>query len=171
MQDLSLQVRSIHDIAVDDAEFSDAGCSQVIGSGTAESASAQHQHIRVEQFKLAFLADFRNRQVSTVSCALFVVQRLGDMDRISGLFPGAKATGDGFDIIVAELFERFRSQCRTRATGTIQDDFFVFVGDEVFDLQVEKAARDEGRPFDVPIAPFIALTNIDHLDVIGLPAL
>ena len=70
MDDLTLQVRVVDDVGVDDAERADTGRREIERRRGAEPAGADQEHARVEQLLLALLADLGNQDVARVAGAL-----------------------------------------------------------------------------------------------------
>ena len=71
MQDLSLQVGAIDDVAIDDRKRPDTGRRQVIRRGRTESTRSDQEHFGVEQFLLTLDADLRDEEMTAVALELF----------------------------------------------------------------------------------------------------
>ena len=74
MNDLPLQVREIHRIEIEDAEFANAGGGQIHRDGRAQSTRADAQHARRADFLLAAQAHFRQDQVSGITADFIIIQ-------------------------------------------------------------------------------------------------
>src|SRR4029077_11271999 len=67
MDDLSLQIRLVDDVGVDDADPAHSRRSEIERGGGAEAAGPDQQNLRVEQLQLALLADLGDQQVAAVT--------------------------------------------------------------------------------------------------------
>ena len=67
MDDLTLEIRVVDDVGVDDAERADAGGGEVERRRRAEPAGTDQEHARVEQLLLPLLADLGNQDVAGVA--------------------------------------------------------------------------------------------------------
>src|SRR5687768_8120171 len=74
VNDLTLKVRLLDDVEIDDADAADSRRGQIHAYRRAESARADHQHARRLHFSLSLHADFRHDQVTAVTHDLFVRQ-------------------------------------------------------------------------------------------------
>ena len=105
VEDLSLEVGAVDEVAVDEGEVSDASGCEVEGGGGAEAAGAEEKDAGVEEGALSLFADLRDEEVSAVAGALIGAQGCGDVDGEAVLFPGLESTVEGGDVEVAELRE------------------------------------------------------------------
>ena len=122
VDDLSLQVRLVDDVRVDDAELADAGGGEVERRGRAEAPRADQEHPRFEQLELSFLADLGNQQVARVAAPLLRLEAVVDDDREAVSLPAREARLVRADVLVAELLQRLRGERRADAGGARQDD-------------------------------------------------
>ena len=70
MDDLSLKVREINRVAVDNADCSDACSGEIKRRGGAEPAGAEDEDAALEELLLSFLAYLAYRDVPRVPCTL-----------------------------------------------------------------------------------------------------
>ena len=70
MQDLSLQVREVDDIAIDQTDGAATGGSEVESGRGAEPAGADEQDFRLAQLHLALAADLAENNLTAVSLNL-----------------------------------------------------------------------------------------------------
>ncbi len=67
MHDLALQIRQVHDVAVDEANGTNAGRSQVQAGWRAQAARADEQYLGTLQLELTFAADILEDDVPAVT--------------------------------------------------------------------------------------------------------
>jgi len=70
MEDLSLEIGSIHGVVIDDANGSYAGCGQIQGRRRAQPSCADYKYFRLGDFRLSLPSHFGEKDVPTVSCDL-----------------------------------------------------------------------------------------------------
>jgi hypothetical protein len=66
-----VEVGGFEFVAIDHADFADAGAGEVLEYGDAKAAAADDEYAAVAQFRLAFVADFFQRDLSRVVGAGF----------------------------------------------------------------------------------------------------
>ena len=71
VHDLALEIVEAHAVAVDDADFADAGGGKIEDERRAEPAGADHEHARGFQLLLALAADLLQHQLALVALDLF----------------------------------------------------------------------------------------------------
>lgn len=74
VDDLALQIGLVDDVEFDDADGADTRRGQIQQRGRAESAGADHEHLRVLQALLTVHPDVRDDQVAAVAGHLFIAQ-------------------------------------------------------------------------------------------------
>jgi hypothetical protein len=67
VQNLTLQVRGVHDVVVDDPYRAHTGGSEIEGRRRPEPTGSHHQRTRLEEPQLARLTDFRKSDVAGIS--------------------------------------------------------------------------------------------------------
>src|SRR5581483_5947703 len=110
VRDLTLQVRLVDDVGVDDPERADASGCEIERRGRAEPAGADQQDARVEQLELTLLAALRDQQMARIARALLGRKRARHDDLESVSLPVREAAGERMDVGVAELLERLRGE-------------------------------------------------------------
>ncbi len=74
VQDLTLQIRELHHVVIDDPDAADSGGSQVERRRRSEPARAHEQHARCSQPSLSLEPDFGDADVAAVAGQLFSCQ-------------------------------------------------------------------------------------------------
>jgi hypothetical protein len=82
--------------------------------------------------------------------------------RQAAVLPRVEAASQIVQVLIAHLAQRSRRQQRARARGTLQDDRRLVVGHFLLDPQFEEAAGDADRLRNMPLAPFVALADIEQ---------
>jgi len=72
VNDLTLQVRQVHHIIIDDADRADAGGRQIHRGRRSQTARADDQHSRGEQLLLSAYADLLQNQMPRISLQLVI---------------------------------------------------------------------------------------------------
>src|SRR6266850_1772962 len=167
VQDLSLEVRRVDDVGVDDAQRADAGRREVVRGGRSETAGADEEHLAAQELVLSGLADLRDQQVTAV--ALCLLRREGlRCDRVhSRILPAVEPAGHRNDVGVAELLQGVRGHRRANATRAVEDGGLGLVGDAVLGPLLEEALWDVHRARNVTRVPLVLLAHIRELDVRG----
>ncbi len=122
VQDLTLQVRRVDLVHVDDADRAHAGRGEVERRRRTEPAGTEQQHLGVEQLLLAFDADLRQQQVPLVAVHLLGGQRCRLLPRPALVLPPAEPARHRLDGLVPELLHRLGGERRAHATGAVDDD-------------------------------------------------
>src|SRR6185312_16334259 len=68
-QELALQVRQLHTIAIDDTEGTDPCCGEIHGSGRSQAARADDENARVFESFLPGRAELSEREVALIPVA------------------------------------------------------------------------------------------------------
>ena len=167
---LTLEVRQVDLVVVDDAESSDAGCGEIQGRRRTKAARAEQEDLRVEQLLLAFGPDLGEQQMARVALPLLGSQRLRRLDLVATVLPQREAAGHRLDVLVAEVLDqRPRRPRRAVARGAVEDDVLGVIGDRAVDPRLEIALRDVVRTGDVAGAPLLRLAHVDdHRAVVQL---
>src|SRR5690606_28684214 len=105
VEDLSLQVRAVDDVVVDDPYRADAGRCEIIRDRRAEPAGADAQDLRVEQLRLPFLTDLGKEEMTAVALDLIGAELPVGNPVVAGTLPGAEAAAHGDDVLVTHLAE------------------------------------------------------------------
>ena len=134
VQDLTLQVRRINIVHVDDADRADPGGSQVHRRRRTEPACAEHQHLGFEQFLLSFDTDFREQDVALVAVHLLGRERGWCLPGAAFVLPPTEATVHRFDNLVAEFLHRASGEGGPHTAGAVDDDRNGLVDDPALDL-------------------------------------
>ncbi len=74
MHDLALQVGQVDPVVVDDPDGSDPGGGEIEQHRRAEPAGADDQHARLQQPRLAFLADLVEDQMPGIALKLLLAE-------------------------------------------------------------------------------------------------
>src|SRR5207253_6335853 len=140
MNDLPLEVGLVDDVGVDDPEPAHPGGCEIQGSGRAETARTDEQHLRVEKLQLPLLADLGDEEVPAVPSATRCVEPALELDGKAVPFPVGEPAGERGDVLVAELTERLRGESGAVPGRAVDEDRSRRVGRRAFDARLEMAS-------------------------------
>src|SRR6266508_5840419 len=164
VQDLALQVRHVHDIAVHEPERADPGRGEVHGRRGAQASRPDEQHFGAQQLALPLLAHLIQEEIAAVALDLLRGQRPILYDGQSGLRPLLEYALEVDDVGVAEIFQRSRRQHRAQPGLAVEDDGRRVIGDRAADAEFEEAAADIGGRLDEAVAVLVRITHVDERD-------
>jgi hypothetical protein len=120
------------------------GRREIEGGGEPEPASADAEHLGVEELRLTDLADLGQQEVPAVAVCCSAVN-CGPPD---GQDPGSSSPVPAThrdDVLVAQLLQDAAGEHRARAARAVRDDRAVLVGHRLLDAHLEEAARHGTR--------------------------
>src|SRR5690606_11235546 len=162
VQYLALEVGLVDHVVVDDADRADARGREVQARGRAEPARTEQQHLGVEQLALPDLADLGQHDVPAVALDLLGRQHARPLEWKAGVLPRTEAAGHRGHLLVAQLAQRARAEGRAGPTRAVDDDLVVAIGDQIFDLQLEKSSWDPLGRRDEALLVLVALADVDQ---------
>jgi hypothetical protein len=107
--------------------------------------------------------------VAAVARTLLRREHTGDGDLEAVALPLAEAAREIDDVLVAELAERLRRECRAGPGRAVDDERAALVGHETLDPLLEPSAARVDGARDVPLVPFVGLAHVHEQG--GVPAL
>src|SRR5262249_18947040 len=121
VNNLALQVGGVDYVIVDEADRADPGGGEVERGRSAEAASSEQQHLRVQQLHLAVDADLGQEGVARVALALLGRHAVGGDDRQALLLPLHDAAAHRGDVFVAEPLHLRSGGGRAVAAAAVDD--------------------------------------------------
>ncbi len=168
MQDLSLEVRRVDDVGVDDAERPDAGRREVERCRRPEATRTDEQDLAPKELQLTGFAHFGDQEVAAVALRLLRRKaRVGLLPGQPGVLPAVEAAGHRDDLGVAKLGERVGGHRGADAPGAVEDRGLVLVRDAVLRPLLDVALWQVDGAREMPFVPLVLLANVRELDVAG----
>lgn len=162
VKDLPLQVGTVDDVGVDEPDGADAGCREVVGAGRAQAAGAEHEDTCAEELSLTFLADLGDDHVAAVTGLLLGRKVDGNDELVAHLLPGGEAPDHGRYTCISDELQAMRGEGRAHASGAIEHDFLVSIGELVFDPALQYTARNQRSAGEMTVSCFVGFANVDE---------
>src|SRR5439155_2827592 len=162
VENLTLQVREVDHVHVDEADRPHARGGEVEGRRRAETAGADAEHLGVEELRLARLAHFGKQEVAAVADLL-----LGGELPVRGhgqtlVLPGREPTAHRRHLRVAELLEDAPGEQGARTAGAVGDDRGALVRYRLLDAHLEQPPRQRDRLRHVALAELLLLAHVEQ---------
>ena len=162
---LALQIGSVDDVVVDQAEGADPGRGQIERRRRPEASGPQQEDLGVQKLQLAVDPDLGQQGVARVAVALLGGHATGRDHRQPLLLPGDDAARHRGDVLVAELLQLRGSERRAVARAAVEDRARRFVRSRSVDLVGEQARRDQLAVLEVGVLVLVRLASVDQDDV------
>ena len=167
VQDLALQVGDVDHVGIDNAERPNARRGQIQARRATQSAGADEQHTRVEQFALSAFPHFGNEQMAGEPLHFGLVERAVAVEVQPGGLPRLDVALDVRDIGIAHALQCLCGQ-RALALVAIDDNRAITVVVHAFDAKFEKPTRHIFRAGDIPSDVVFALAHVNEQRAIGV---
>ena len=171
VEHLALQVRLVDHVVVHDAQPAHARRGQVEPRRRAQPAGADEQYLRLEQLRLARLADFGDQQMPAVAVPLRVGQAERHLHRKPSVLPRAIPAAQATHLPVTHLLQRPAREEAPGAAGAVEDHVGVPIREALFDAQLQVAARHQLGAGQDALIRLLLLADVDERRPLGLQLL
>jgi len=161
VEDLSGQVREVHNIRIHQPQFSDACGRQIECDGGAQAAQADDEHTCVFEQGLALDAYFREFDVFFEALQVLLTQA-----RLTGIalgYPLSQTAPEGGDIVKAHVMEDLGCEDGAHFARAIEDQS-VFRFDQGLNAYFQAAAWEHNGACDFASVVFVGFSEIDQLN-------
>ena len=162
VEDLTLQIREVDHVHVDDADRADPRRREVEGHRRPEPPRADAQNLGVEELRLPRLTYLGQEKVAAVADLLLgrELSLLGDRETL--VLPAREAPPHRDDVRVAELLQDAPREQGPRSAAAVGHDRRVLCRHRLFDPHLEEAARQGNGAGHEALAEFLPLTYVEQ---------